>query len=110
LFSSPITKNVRQRGRDVGILSPRISSINQSVAAAKLSRSATIVKGGNSVTAMPIKKNEPPQSIESKNSIAHSLIGIDVRIKDELEDGQPSMAAPLSVSGVMLGLLNRWPA
>ena len=38
-----------------------------------VTRAATIVSGGNSFTATPMKKNEPPQSSESSNSRPHSL-------------------------------------
>jgi hypothetical protein len=38
-----------------------------------VTRAATIVSGGNSFTATPTKKNEPPQTSESRSSKPHSL-------------------------------------
>jgi hypothetical protein len=38
-----------------------------------VTRAATIVSGGNSFTATPTKKNEPPQTSESRSSRPHSL-------------------------------------
>ena len=38
-----------------------------------VTRAATIVRGGNSFTATPTKKNDPPHSSESRSSMPHSL-------------------------------------
>ena len=40
--------------------------------AASPTLNTTMVKGGSSCTAIPVKKNEPPQSTDSASSIDHS--------------------------------------
>ena len=53
-------------------------STRVSIAAARPTRSTTMVSGGSSLTAMPTKKNEPPHSTDNASSIAHS-VGVMVR-------------------------------
>ncbi len=72
LFSNPIPKNAIQTLRSVGNRSARNFRANSRISAARPTRETTIVKTGNSRTATPLKKKEPPQSTASAISIAHS--------------------------------------
>src|ERR1700722_12064362 len=73
LLSSPIS--ARDAKCDTVLLDDRPvrGADSHRSAAASVTRAATIVRGGNSFTATPTKKNEPPQSNESSNSRPHSL-------------------------------------
>ena len=48
----------------------------RSAIAARLTRSVTMVTGGSSLTATPMKKNDPPHRSESATSMAHSPASI----------------------------------
>ncbi len=80
LLSTPMPRKashtVRSRGSDF----PAIRIAACSTSAAMATRENTITKGGNSRTATPLKKNDPPHRTESAISIAHSAGVIDVRV------------------------------
>ena len=65
-------KKATQTSPSRGIRRPSARTTTFRMRAARPRRSTTIVKGGNSLTAIPVKKNEPPQSMERKISIARS--------------------------------------
>ena len=73
LLRKPIPKNASHTRRSFGSDRPIMRINTTKASAASPTRSVTILKGGNSRTAMPLKKNEPPQRTERTRSIAHSF-------------------------------------
>ena len=65
-------KKAVQTRRSRGIRSPRSRSSPSRMIAASATRDTTTVKTGSSRTAMPLKKNDPPQTVARASSIAHS--------------------------------------
>jgi hypothetical protein len=72
LFISPMKKNAVQIFGDLGTAIPAILRPARRASAASPTRAATMVKGGSSLTAMPVKKKEPPQMTERAVSMAQS--------------------------------------
>ncbi len=56
-----------------GIHCPMARMTTCRVRAARPTRSIMMVSGGSSLTATPMKKNDPPHSTERMSSMAHSL-------------------------------------
>jgi len=73
LVIRPIIKRDLQRAADLGAFCPLKNKTAHRISAAILTRRVTIVSGGNSETATPTKKNEPPQSMDRDSSIPQSL-------------------------------------
>ncbi|MNY29868.1 hypothetical protein D3C86_1639380 [compost metagenome] len=76
LFSRPMPKNARHTAPSRGRRRPMMRQTIRSAVAARVTRSVTMVTGGNSLTATPMKKNDPPHRSESATSIAHSRASI----------------------------------
>jgi hypothetical protein len=82
LFNNPIIKKATHTFGLFGRLKPIKSTIIHNVMAASPTRNVTIVRGGNSATATPTKKKDPPHSRDRVISISHSRIPMDVLIDD----------------------------
>lgn len=67
-----MTKNATQTSPLVGIAMPPALITASRIKAASSARTVTIVSVGNSLTATPTKKNEPPHSTDKPSSMAHS--------------------------------------
>lgn len=78
LFRSPIPKNANHTSSFLGGRNPIINAILQSVMAAKPTLRVTMVRGGNSETATPTKKNYPPQRTDNAMSMIHSRAPMEV--------------------------------
>ena len=70
LLITAMSAIARQKDIFSGIAVALVRTTAQSAKAANPTRSTTMVKVGNSVTAMPVKKNEPPQHNDNSSSIA----------------------------------------
>jgi hypothetical protein len=68
LLRSPIATNGFQPAMPLGKPMPWIRSSGSRMAAPSATRKSTSVSGGNSCSAAPLKKNEPPQRTESTAS------------------------------------------
>jgi hypothetical protein len=82
LLSSPIATNGFQPATPLGRLIPCMRSSGSRMAAPKTTRRNTRVSGGNSRNAAPLKKNEPPQRIESTASSDQSRASIRLSFGD----------------------------
>ena len=76
LLSRPMPKKARHTAHSRGRRRPMMRQTMRSAIAARLTRSVTMVTGGSSLTATPMKKKDPPHRIESATSIAHSRASI----------------------------------
>jgi len=72
LLSSPITRNAAQTRRSRCNAMPNARRTTSRISAAPATRAATTVKGGNSATANWLKKNDPPQTTDSRIRRPHS--------------------------------------
>ena len=95
LLSTPDTANMPKARRSVGMATPTMRTIRRSASAASATRATTMVKSGTSLIATPTKKNEPPHSIDSASSIAHSSDDMALLIR----------GLPLSGPGILVPLL-----
>ena len=73
LLRTPIAAKVAHIRRSSGNRRPVARTIRKSNADPSVTRTATMVSGGSAVTAMAMKKNEPPHSIDSATSRPHSV-------------------------------------
>ncbi len=73
LLRTPIAAKAAHMRRSPGTRRPVARTTRKSIAAPRLTRTATMVSGGRAVTAMAMKKNEPPHSIDRAMSRPHSV-------------------------------------
>jgi len=97
LLSRPMPKKAAQSRTPRGIRCPVARTTTWRIKAARPTRRTTMVNGGSSFTAIPVKKNDPPQSTERASSKAHSravmLLLIEAAIGVLQADKRPSTIA-----------------
>jgi hypothetical protein len=74
-----MTKNGVQAAGSLGRRNPMVSTTGSRKPAASVTRARTMVKTGSSFTAMPTKKNDPPQRTDKTTRSSHCVRDMDAR-------------------------------
>src|SRR5580700_8044857 len=72
LLRKPMPKKATQTRRSRGRPDPKNRRTTSKMAAERATRATTTVKVGNSFTATPLKKNEPPHRTDKERRSTHS--------------------------------------